>query len=87
MLLSAEVKVIYEIPEWVIGESVPDGKRQFVYHEWPPRFRGEIVDNEIGGCDVINVEWFDAPGADAQKIATLMRRAGEAINDYDDNLE
>lgn len=78
--------VEYNLPEWTIAESV-DGERQFIYHNHKPRFVGEIIDNDVGGNDVVNIEFVDEPKPDAVMLAKLMRRAADAINEYDLKLE
>jgi hypothetical protein len=77
---------ISQFEEWLIGENV-DGSRQYIVHTLPPRFIGEIIDNEEGGNDMTDFQFFDDPPADPVYLARLMREAGDAINEYDRNLE
>lgn len=76
---------ISQFDEWLIAENI-DGSRQYIIHTLPPRFIGEILDNDSGGNDVDNFQFIDDPPADAEYLAQLMREAGDAINDYDRNL-
>ena len=77
---------ITKFDEWLVGENV-DGSRQYIIHTLTPRFVGEIVDNDAGGNDVAEFEFYDEPPADPAYLARLMSEAGDAINEYDRNLE
>ena len=72
--------------KWLVAENI-DGSRQYIIHTQTPRFIGEILDNEEGGNEVTEFIWLDEPPADASFLAQLMREAGDAINQYDSNLE
>jgi len=78
--------VEFNKPEWTIAESI-DGDRQFIYHNLQPRFVGEIIDNDVGGNDIVDVEFIDQPNPDAAELAKLMRRGGDALNEYDRRLK
>ena len=76
------------LPRWLFAEDVK-GKRQFILHTHEPRFIGEIFDNDDGGSDIENVQFFESPeivAETASKMARLMREAGEALLKYDENL-
>jgi len=77
--------VAFNNNKWLMAESI-DGERQYIIHNEAPRFIGEILDTDDGGNTVENVEWLDSPPPDVQFLAKLMRRAGDAINEYDQRL-
>lgn len=78
------------IPKWLIAEDVRC-ERWFIMHtEWP-RFVGEIFEDEETGVETIGfpegeIEFVDQVNfgqKTAQKMARLMREAGEALELYD----
>jgi len=75
-----------KLDRWLIAENI-ESSRQYIIHTQQPRFIGEILDNEDGGNDVTELIWIDEPPPNAGFLARLMREAGDAINDYDSNLE
>lgn len=79
------------LPKWLIAEDV-NCTRWFIVHTQFPRFIAEIFDDEETGGSIIGfpkgeVKLIDKPVPDAQKLARLMRQAGEALNDYDEISE
>jgi len=77
---------ITKFDRWLIAENI-EGSRQYIIHTHRPRFIGEILDNAEGGNDVTDFIWLDEPPLDVSFMARLMREAGDAINEYDLNLE
>jgi len=66
---------------WVFGENL-FGDREYIIHNKYPRFIGRIEDNEEGGADVIDIEFFDKVKSDPLELAKLMRQAGDAVAEY-----
>jgi hypothetical protein len=81
------------LPKWLIAEDVACEK-WFIIHTEFPRFIGEIIENDDGsqtiGFPKGEIEMIDNYPADekaAQKLAPLMRQAGEALTEYDEISE
>src|SRR3989339_1306779 len=78
-----------DLPRFIFGENI-DGKRQFVIHTQEPRFIGEIFGNDEGGSDIDNVMFIDQPDIHkntAKDLAKLMSETGDALFEYDRNLD
>jgi hypothetical protein len=71
---------------WLIAENI-DGSRQYIIHTHKPRFIAEILDNEEGGNDIGEFEFIDEPAFDAAALAKLGREAGDALVQYELNLD
>lgn len=86
-------------PEWLICEDIY-GDRTFVFHSGEPRFLCEIIDEGLGdasaappshrmrdGRTVGGFVWFGPAPAAPEEIGNFARKAAEALEDYEDNLE
>ena len=70
---------------WLIAESI-DSERQYIVHTHTPRFVAEILYDAEGGNYIDDFDFIDEPPADPQYLAQVMREAGQALAEYDNNL-
>ena len=73
------------LPIWIFGED-HTGDRQFLIHTGHPRFIAEVFDILGGDQEIKVILWLDQPEPDVQTLARLMREAGEALAEYDQEL-